>query len=248
MPSSSKRKHHSGSGGNAKPDAPAAQAGESLINRLVSANITVAATVVLIAIIVASAFLFKPHFDNPVITMKEAPLLKNTQFQLMSGEQYTYAYLVNGTVVNATYEILGGGNCTIIAFMGSDPPSTSCVDRWGMDTRGYNSLLENPQMVLFDPWMLALSPDWAWNTTMYIGFENDSQPVASMDYRVIRTDIWHGREAFVVMENVSGGEPQYEWVDTQKRILLSSSGNGYEVDLVSGLPLDDNGTDTNAGQ
>jgi hypothetical protein len=69
-----------------------------------------------------------------------------------------------------------------------------------------------------------------------------------MDYQVIRMDRWGGREAFVVMENVSDGEPQYEWIDVQKRILLSSVGNGYEIDLVSGLPLDENGTDAGSEQ
>jgi hypothetical protein len=222
----------------ATPAAPPAPAENPVLAKLTSANVTVASVIVFVAIMAVSAVLLKPHFDNPTITLTEAPLAKNTEFQLQPGEEYTYAYLVNGTEVNATYEILSGSNCTIIAFMETDPPSTSCVDRWGMDARGYNSMLENPDMMLFDPWMLALTPDWSWNTTMYMDFVNDSQYVASMDYQVIRMDTWHGREAFVVMENVSGGEPQYEWVDAQERIMLMTSGDGYEIDLVSGLPLD----------
>lgn len=198
-------------------------------------SVVVASVVVLAIIMALSAVMFKPHFDNPNITLAEAPLTKNTEFQLMPGEQYTYAYLVNGTEVNATYEIFNGDNCTIIALMETTPPSASCVDRWGMDERGYNSLLNNSQMMLFKPWMLALREGWTWNTTMYMGFENESQYVASMDYRVMRTDTWHGRKAFVVMENVSGSEPEYEWVDAEKRILLTLQGNGYEIDLVGGL-------------
>jgi hypothetical protein len=115
-----------------------------------------------------------------------------------------------------------------------------------MDERGYNSLLENPQMILFKPWMLALREGWRWNTSMYMAFENEPHYVAAMDYRVMRADTWRGRKAFVVMENISGSAPQYEWVDAEKRILLRLQGEGYEAVLVEGLPLSsDNNTITN---
>ncbi len=205
--------------------------------KLSSLNAMAAAVVVLLAVIAFSAIMFKPHFENPKVTLAEEPLAKNAEFQLRPGEHYIYAYLINGSQLNTTYQILNGNNCTIIALMEAQPPSTSCVDRWGMDKRGYNSLLENPQMMLFKPWMLALREGWIWNTSMYMAFENESQYVAGMDYRVMRTDTWRGRKAFVVVENISGSAPQYEWVDAEKRILLRVQGEGYEAVLVEGLPF-----------
>jgi hypothetical protein len=211
--------------------------------RLTTAQAMVVAVVVLAAMMGLSYVMFKPHFDNPQITLVEKPLAKNTEFQLNPGEEYVYGYIMNGTEANVTYEILDGNNCTIIALMDTNPPATSCVDRWGMDTRGYNSQLENSQVILFQPWMLALSEGWKWNTSMYMGFENETHYMAGMDYRVMRTDTWHGRAAFVVAEATEGSEPQYEWVDAEKRILLRMQGDGYEVDLLQGLPFDDtNGT------
>jgi hypothetical protein len=209
------------------------------LERLTPINMLVAAAVILLALIIFSAVLFKPHFENPEITLAEAPLAKNAEFQLRPGEHYTYAYITNGSQANMTYQILSGGSCTVIALMDFEPPSTSCVDRWGMDTRGYNSLLENPQMLMFNPWMLALHDGWKWNTTMYMSFENESRYVAAMGYRAMRTDTWRGRKAFVVMENISGSPPQYLWVDAEKRILLRLQGEGYEAMLVEGLPFSD---------
>jgi hypothetical protein len=209
-----------------------------LFVKLTTVNAVVAAVVVLVAIVAFSSVMFKSHFDNPNITLVEEPLAKNAEFQLKPGEQYVYGYLFNDTQLNATYQILNGNNCTIIALMDADPPATSCVDRWGMDSRGYNSLLENAQMMPFKPWMLALHEGWKWNTSMYMNFENELHYVSSMDYRVMRTDTWHGRKAFVVMENLSDSGPQYEWVDSEKRILLMVQGDGYEVDLLEGLPMD----------
>ncbi len=228
-----------------KPDAPGSTPqndASGIAGRLAGltpTEVVVAAVVILAASLAFSFIMFKPHFDNPKITIVEEPLVKNVEFQLKPGEQYVYGYLLNGSQVNVTYYILNGNNCTIIALMDASPPSTSCVDRWGMDKRGYNSMLENAQMMPFKPWMLALSEGWKWNTSMYMGFENESHYLAGMDYRVMRTDTWRGRKAFVVVESVSGSEQQYEWVDAEKRILLMVQGNGYEVDLVEGLPFNE---------
>jgi len=224
----------------APPDAAGKNdATDGMLSGLTPAKAMVVAVVVLAALMALSYVAFKPHFDNPNVTLAEGPLHKNTEFQLRPGEQYVYGYLMNDTSVNVTYEILDGNGCVVIALMDADPPSTSCVDEWGMDARGYNSMLENPQMLPFRPWMLALQEGWKWNTSMYMGFGNDSQFVSAMDYRVLRTDTWHGRKAFVVMENMTGSAPQYEWVDAEKRVLLSLQGDGYEVNLLEGLPFGD---------
>jgi hypothetical protein len=212
-------------------------AGKDIFGKMSSMNVAVATVAVLLAMMAGSALLFKPHFDDSQVKLVEEPLAKNSEFQLMPGEQYVYAYLMNDSQVNVTYRVMNGNNCTILALMDAMPLATSCVDRWGMDSRGYNSLLENEQVVLFKPWMLALREGWKWNTSMYMAFEGEPHYMAGMEYRVLRTDTWRGRKAFVVMETVTGGAPQYEWVDAEKRVLLRVQGNGYEIVLASGLPL-----------
>jgi hypothetical protein len=207
---------------------------------LSSTRVAIATVAILIVIMALSAVMFKPRFENPEVLLVEEPLAKNAAFQLKPGESYVYGTAGNGTPVAVSYEILAGRNCTTIAFMNSKPPSTSCIRADGTDARGYNSQLENADVFMYAPWMLALREGWRWNVSMYISYNGSASYVASKDYRVLRAENYRGRMAFVVMENITGSPPQYEWVDAEKRILLRLQGEGYAIELVEGLPL--NGT------
>ncbi len=215
--------------------------------RLSSLNVAAATVAVLLAFMALAVVQdqVNPQFRNPNATLVEAPLAKNAQFQLVPGERYVYGTVSDETPINVTYAILSGRNCTIIAFMNTVPASSTCVGTDGRDSGGHDSQLDSPNVFMFAPWMLALQEGWHWNVSMYMSFGNSSRYIATKDYRVMRTDRWRGRKVFVVMENISGSPPQYEWVDAEKRVLLRLQGEGYAIELVEGLPLtgmDDSGT------
>ena len=190
---------------------------------------------VLVIFLILGAMIYKPIFEDPKTVFKEEPLQKDKDFQLSPGEKYVYATTLNNTQINMTYTIGQGPGCVIIKFMESLNLSESCLDKRGMDALGYNSTLENPHMLLFKPWMLALRENWHWSSTMYLSYDGVLHPVERSEYRVIRMEEYNNRTAFVVEIKAQGGAIEYEWVDMEKRMLLKTAGPGYEVRLVEGI-------------
>jgi len=201
-------------------------------------TIAIATIVILIAMAAFSNIIFKPQLENPDVEIKEAPLHKNTEFQLAAGEVYVYAYLMNRTQINITYEVLKGPNCTLIRLIENRDYADTCVDRYGMDSTGLNSAFENPSVLFFKPWMLALDDNWRWNTTMYLNFDSTYHNIGKTDYRVMRTENYRGRNAFVVEILSETGPVEYEWIDSEKRIILKTVGEGYSMEMIEGLELD----------
>ncbi|VVC04218.1 Uncharacterised protein [Candidatus Bilamarchaeum dharawalense] len=194
-------------------------------------NPSVAAIIVLAVLVALAVFLYKPVFENPETVFKEDPLEKNKEVQFQPGQQYVYGYMFNGTQINMTYVILPDPYCTRIRMLESQNISESCIDKWGMDEKGYNSTLENPHMILFKPWMLALKEGWRWSNAMYLSYNGNTYPISASEYRVVRIDQYMNRSAFIVEIKTQSGSVEYEWVDVEKRILLKTSGPGYEVFL-----------------
>lgn len=203
-----------------------------------SHTVAITTILVLLAIMALSAFVFKPPLDNSSLVIYEEPITKSKELQLQPGETYVYSYFFNSTQINITYDVFRGMNCTAIRIAEMGRGSESCIDRWGMDNSSSNSSLQNPSMLLFKPWMLALKEGWHWNNSVYLAFGENRQHIADVNYRVLRMENYRGRLAFVVLENASDGGPQYDWVDDEKRVLLKTMGEGYEVVLVEGIPLD----------
>lgn len=201
-------------------------------------GVAIATVVVLVFIMLFSTAIFKQDVDSSKLVYLEEPLVKNSGFQLSPGEVYVYGYSFNNTQVNMSYEIFRGKNCTRIRLMEMINDTESCVDSEGMDSSGMNTTLENPSMLLFKPWMLALQDGWHWNNSLYLSFGDNTEQIATTEYRVLRRENYNGRMAFVVMENTSNGGPQYSWVDEEKRVLVKTMGDGYEVFLVGAPWLD----------
>lgn len=195
-------------------------------------NAIILATVAIFALLIAlSITLFKPKFEDPQIVFLEEPIRKNAELQLFPGESYGYAYMFNGTGVNITYAVLPGPGCTRIRLMEKLNDSEVCLDSGGNDEYGFNSTFRNPSILLFKPWMLALKEGWSWNNSMYFSFDGSLQHVSSTRYRVIRSEEFRNRTAFLVEIKSDDGPPEYQWIDAEKRILLRSMGQGYEVVL-----------------
>jgi hypothetical protein len=97
---------------------------------------------------------------------------------------------------------------------------------------GYNSTFQNPSILLFKPWMLALREGWTWKSSMYLSFDGALSHVSDTNYRVIRSESYENRTAFVVELKSEDNYSEYQWVDAEKRVLLKSMGEGYEVKKV----------------
>lgn len=203
-----------------------------------SKTVAIATIAVLIGIMLYSGLTYQSKFENSNITFKETPLAKNKELQLMAGEEYRYSYLLNNTEINVTYAVMSGDGCTVIRLMESVTPSWVCIDEWGVDESGSNSTFLNPAILPFRPWMLALHETWRWNNSMYMSFDDTAQHISDNHYKVIRTENYRGRMSYVVRIKSSDGPAEYQWIDMEKRVLLRILGEGYEVVLVEGLPLD----------
>lgn len=198
--------------------------------------IAIASVLIMAAFLAISWSLFGSGLENPRIAFREAPLIKNAGFQLQPGEQYVYAYLLNGTSANITYAVYPGQGCTYIVTVENVNGTPVCVGPDGTDSGGYNTTLSDPAVLIFKPWMLALENGWSWNSSMYLVFNGGDKHVSDTYYRVVRNDTYMNRSVFIVEVKSSGGPSDYEWIDAQKRILLRETGAGYEVRLIGGLP------------
>lgn len=194
---------------------------------------TIASVVILILLVIIANWIYGPMIQNPGIAYSEEPLEKNEKLQILPGEIYVYAYKMNDSEVNATYYVFEGKGCTRIRFMESVNISETCLDEFGMDGPN-NASLNNSQIVFFKPWMLALEEGWTWNSKVYINYSGNLHEIASLDYRVVRMDEYANRTAFVV-EIKSGNQTEYEWIDSEKRIMLKILGQDYEVNIKSGI-------------
>ena len=185
-----------------------------------------------VLLIIAATVIVKPKFENPRVVFQEAPLEKNTRLKIIDGDYYSYQYNTNGTLVNITYAAIQGNNCTIVLIAESVNKTSICIDEWGMDETGSNSTFSEPAFILFKPWMLAVHENWTWNNSMYIYYDDIPQYITENRYRVVRTDEFNEREAFVVEISTDGQVAEYDWIDKERRILLKVEGTGYSVELV----------------
>ena len=185
-----------------------------------------------VLLIMAATLIVKPKFEDPKVVFQEAPLEKNTRLRIVDGGYYSYQYNTNGTLVNITYAAIQREDCMLIFISESVNKTSICIDEWGMDETGSNSTFKEPAFILFKPWMLALHENWTWNNSMYLYYDDIQQYVTENQYRVVRTDEFNGREAFVVEIQTEGEVAEYDWVDVERRILLKVEGTGYRVELV----------------
>lgn len=192
-------------------------------------HITVITVIVLLVLAVLS---YKPLFEDPKTVFIEEPIQKNKEIQLLPGEKYVYAYMLNDSQINMTYVVMYDPTCVRIRLLESKDISESCLDKWGMDSQGYNSTLENQKVIVFKPWMLALKEGWRWNSSMYLSYNGVLHHIAESKYRVIRTEEYMNRTAFVVEITSQGGSKEYQWIDAEKRIALRIMGTGYDVNLI----------------
>ena len=196
----------------------------------------VAAIIILAALMAFAAFTLKPELDNPAIYTKEGRLTKVASLGIMPGEAYTYSYTAWNGSMNLTYLVMEGNGCTMVGVEGGSAPL--CIDSSGNDRSGQNTSYEVPYVVLLKPWMLAVNDSWRWEVSTYLLFQGIGRHVADVNYTTVRKEYYRGRQAYVVRISSSEGDAAWDWVDSEKRILLREIGQGYEVELTQGLPME----------
>jgi hypothetical protein len=205
-------------------------------NDFSQSKMIIIAMAVLIAVMIFSMYTLKPQLDNPVFLVKEGSLMKNTLLRISPGESYSYVYTAGNASANLTYDVLEGPGCTLVSL--SDTSASICLDRAGDDKNGSNASYSVPAMIFSKPWMLAVEDGWHWNVSSYLVFDKMVKHISDVNYTAVRREYYKGRESYVVQISPSDSEPIIDWVDSDKRILLKETGPDYEVDLVSGLPLE----------
>ena len=186
---------------------------------------------VFLAILIFGSMFFQPSFSKK-IEIWEGPLIKNSELMLVPGEVYVYTYSANNTKNNLTFIIRNGNGCTFIQVKESVNATGSCINKYGNDRSGNNVSLDPPYIIIFKPWMLAVSSDWQWNAKMLVNVGdnelilNNASFSANGDYPVF------GRQSYAV-QILTNSEKVTVWVDKEKRVLLREKGGDYEIDLVS---------------
>ncbi len=196
-------------------------------------NVTLMTIVVLALMMLISGLTFNTNFEEPKVFFKEEPIQKNTKLQIQHGDEYVYSYIMNNNQsINITYVVIKESNCTRIFIDESVNNTNICVDEWGVDDTGSNATFKDPSFLLFKPWMLALHDAWKWNNSMYMKLGDMESHIADNSLRVMRTEEYMNRTAYVVELSTSTGSKEYQWVDAEKRIMLKNLGEGYQVELV----------------
>jgi hypothetical protein len=193
---------------------------------------------VLVGIMAYSAETLKPQLENPTFITEEGKLAKLTALQIVPGESYTYAYSVGNESINLTYMVMGGNDCTVISL--SQSSASVCLDSSANDASGQNSSYSVPAIIMIKPWMLAVDEGWKWNVSSHLVFDDFKKHITDTGYATVRKEYYKGREAYVVRVSSSEGDLVWDWIDSEKRILLREMGPGYEVELIEGLPLSRN--------
>ena len=198
------------------------------------------ATIAIMAVLIfASIYLYKPTLDDSKVGIAEQPLLKNAKLSIKPNEKYLYNYDLNGTNITATYGTGDGNGCIVIKVLEHVDDLGVCVDENGIDQVGSNTSLGSQEMLLFKPWMLALTENWKWNASLYAEIGGGRAIVSTTTYKLLRMDSYLGRKVFVVEERADNDQnPQYEWIDYERRIALRITGTGYDVTLTS-LPVEE---------
>jgi hypothetical protein len=210
---------------------------ERKVPQLPMVPVAVISIAILLIIMLYSGSRFQPFLESARTTISEGPLEKNTMLQLKSGESYTYEYHLENTTLNMTFNVGRGPGCTILNYEESTSVD-ACLDQWGNDRSGMNTSLSNPMLIVFKPWMLAVDGGWTWSASMNMAFEDVENEVLEMEYSTVRLDEYRGRKVYVVKIS-TGGSDTFVYVDDEKRILLKEMGEGYEIELVSGVTFED---------
>ena len=206
------------------------------IEKMSGLSIAVITIIIFVGIMIYSAQTLLPQLQDPEFVFSESPINKTETLKIKDGDFYTYEYSAGNESANISFAVSFDGICTWVNIV--EGQGLVCLDQFGNDVGQRNSSYQAPTIILMKPWMLALQKGWKWNVSSYMVFDKMANHVSDTDYEVVRIEQYKGREAFVVRINTSEGNEVWDWVDSEKRILLREVGLQYEVILIEGLDFE----------
>lgn len=184
-----------------------------------------------------------PKIGDKLVYIEE-PLHKNRNISFAYGQTFNYAYTLEqpsetGPVpyipdnqTNKTgilsFATQTGVDCTWLYH--NESGEISCLKPDGTDLSGSNLTLEDPSLVIFKPWMLALDDNWKWKVKGCFTVDGQLSCEMELDYRVLRVDYENGKKYYVV-ETTYGENTIHSWVEDERRILKKQTGPGFEITL-----------------
>lgn len=169
----------------------------------------------------------------------EAPLLKNAQISLVSGERYAYSLSMGNQTEMIYYLVSNSSSCpgTLVTELEGQSQRQICLSQSGNVignvTDESNLPTDNDSIVLFSPWMLAASQNFSWEVDQVFtaGTTQISIPTYFNSTGLVTIA---GRNAFAV--SITSDQPQSVpatmYIDSQKRVLLSTEISNITIKLV----------------
>ncbi len=186
---------------------------------------------------VAGVYVTSPSKQLHAI-LTENPISKNAQLSLRPGEHYAYSVSAAGSSDSLQYDVLSPSSCkgSLVRESSSHGQQNQvCLTASGNlegDPYQLNFSLGNQSLLLFSPWMLALSDRFSWvvQTTFSTGTSEIKMPISfkSNGLREVA-----GRKAYEIMVDSGISQPARYYIDSDKRILLYADYGNASAKLVS---------------
>lgn len=188
------------------------------------------ASVLFYMIFTAFVFLAAPS-PQPQLSLVETALAKNAQLMLLPGESYVYDVQSEQGNLKIYYDVSASSSCQgeVVAESSQAGRSERCILPGGnLAAEGYasiNSGLGNQSILLFSPWMLAVSENFSWQVKTVIS-AGSVQVELPLEFKSAGKKTVAGREAFEILMQAKGDLPTKIYVDSEKRVaLLFEMGN-----------------------
>ena len=166
----------------------------------------------------------------------EQPIQKNSALLLLPGETYRYDISSPAGRDSVTYKTGRSPSCTGLLVSEEPSGAGACLSQSGNlaqpGAEAFNSSYGNQSMLLFAPWMLAVSDDfrWGFESRITAGSTTVAFPV-SLTSKGRKTVA--GRDAYEISVSSSGSTPSLFYIDAEKRVLLSAEAENVSVRLVA---------------
>jgi hypothetical protein len=183
----------------------------------------------------------------------EAPIHKNSQLALLPGEKYTYDIPVQGTVMRLSYDIGSGPGChgTLVSETYGKDTMALCLGQDGMlanseGKRQENFGFGNQSIMLFSPWMLAVSENFSWSAGSTVSAAG-AEIKSSVFFTSAGRRTTGGRETYAIelrADSPTSAPIMTMYIDAQKRVLVMAESGNSSIRLFSApFQLDWSGTD-----
>jgi len=170
----------------------------------------------------------QPSLGNMVLTSSESPIAKNSQLPLLPGERYQYRVTGDFPSQQIDYQVSKPSSCAgVLVTEEANAVSEACLLADGTLSGGpaFNFSLGNSSMLIFSPWMLAVSEGFSWkvDSNLSSGSLVMNLPTTLQSQGLKSA---YGRPAYKILQSSEIGGQSTMYIDKEKRVLLyMSAGN-----------------------